>query len=407
MNKKVMILGASKPCCSSIKKAVLEGYDVVVADMYQNAPGFKFASKSYACDILDKEGILTICATECVDAIVPINDFGVPTAAYVANKLGLVGISEETALLATNKEKMRERWLLDGISCPVVELGTTFIEIKDAASRIGYPVVLKPAHGLGGGSRGVIVVFSEDELKDAVSFSQSFYDDKCTLIESYIDAVVEHSIDAIIHDGSINILAVSDKICEEFPYRISKCISYPTSTKGKMLDDIYQLVINSINSLGVNVGCAHVELAETRKGDLVMFELGARSGGGATPHPIISYTTGIDVISEYIRVMCGEEPRCLVNTMNRASCYYFLTPNPGKLRSVQGVEEVRQMNGVLEVDILVESGQEIMPMKEAKNRSGYIVTGSKTVARAVELAKEAEKKIVFLYEETEKGSVFK
>jgi len=398
MRKKIMILGGSKPCCSGIMKAKEEGYLVLVADGDPDAPGLKIACKAFVCDITDKKGILEICNNERVDAIIPINDFGVPTAAYVANKLNLVGISEEVAVLATNKEKMRQRWIKDGVSCPLVEVGLTFDEIKEAANKIGYPVVLKPAHGIGGGSRGVIVVFCEDELKHAISFSQSFYNDKSTLVESYIDAIVEHSVETIIYNGEIHILGISDKICAELPYRISNCITYPTKTTGIKLEIIHQLVKDSIKSLGIDVGCAHVELAETREGDFVLFELGARSGGGATPHPIISYSTGIDMMTEYIRVMCGEMPKNLVKTRDFACCYYFLTPKPGKLKEVIGIDKVRLMDNILEADIFIENGQLIMPMKEAKNRSGYIISTGNTVHEAVSLAKEAEAKINFIYD---------
>jgi biotin carboxylase len=397
--KRVLILGASRYYSRSIAAARMAGYFVIALDRNASAEGFSAADLGIACDIVDRDRVLDIARDQRVDGIVPLNDYGVPTAAHVATRLGLPGISEDAAHLATDKAAMRRRWRERGIPCPSVALATSLEEFREAVSRVGLPCILKPAHGIGGASRGVIVVRTHEELPGAIDFAQRFYADKATLVESFVEATLEHSAEAVIVDGKPHVIAISDKVKTPLPFRVDKTVVYPTAVDRERRPALIETIGRAIAALDIGVGAAHVELATTASG-FVLFELGARCGGGGTPEPVVRYATGVDELVETVRVLVGDEPTNLVPTRHFGCVYHFLTPRPGLVSAVHGVEEVRRMQGVLDVEVFARPGTSINPVQVGLDRAGFVIAGAETRQRALAIAEDAERRIQFEYADT-------
>lgn len=398
IKKKVLILGASRYNSKSIEAAKRAGYYVIALDRAEDVEGFMAADAFEVIDIIDKEAVLAAAKKHRINGIIPVNEFGVPVAAYVASKLGLPGISEETAILATNKEAMRKRWMEKGIPCPKVETGLTETEIKAAIGKVGLPCILKPAHGIGGASRGVIVIRKPLEIEEAIQFSQSFYEDKTTLIESLVEAELEHSAEVIVHKGVVHILAISDKIKTPLPYRVDKNVLYPTAVSGDRLVSLKEVIANSVLALGITEGPAHVELATTAKG-FVLFELGARSGGGGTPEPIVPYATGIQQFEEIVRILSGDQPVNLFPTRNYGCNYHFITPKEGIIKEIKGLNEILSMDGVLDFGFFKKPGEQISAVKVGGDRSGFIISAGETREEAYKIGSLAEQKLKITYED--------
>lgn len=394
--KKILILGAARYYLRSIESAKKAGYYVIAIDRSPGSEGFKCADEGIVCDIVDKTAVLKIADEKKIDGIIPINDFGVPTAAHVSEKLDLPGISRDTALLCTNKEEMRKKWQKDGVPCPVFAFAEKKEEFLKAVEKTGLPCVFKPAHGVGGGSRGVIVVREKREIEGAIRFSQSFYEDKRTVVESFIDAEHEHSAEVIAHDGKINVIAVSDRIKGSTVFTFAKNVLYPTAVSGERLQILKEQIKSAVKSLGINIGAAHVELATTRNG-FVLFELGARCGGGGTPEPIVPFATGVEEFIETVRVLTGDKPVNLRPVRNFGCNYHFLTPKPGILKKIKGLDEVRGMEGVLDADVFIKPGGEIKEIRTGPDVPGFVITGAKTRNEAYDIGLKAESKIIFEY----------
>lgn len=395
--KSIIILGASRYYLRSIEAARKAGYYVIALDRNPDSEGFAAANKSYPCDIADKEGVLKIAQQHNIAGIIPINDVGVPVASYVATKMGLPGISEQTMIWSTNKEEMRKRWIEVGIPCPKVCLATEKEEFYNGTAYTGYPCILKPAYGMGGASRGVIVVHSEEELPDAIEFAQSFYEDKTTLIESYIIAEYEHSAEVLIYNGEPHVIAISDKVKTPLPYRVDKNVLYPTVVAGKRLEALEQMIIDSVKALGINSGAAHVELATTKEG-FCLFELGARCGGGGTPEPIVTFATGVQEFVETVRILASDKPERLKPIHSKGCNYHFITPKPGVIKSVVGTEKINALEGVLDFELYKEVGDTIESVTVGTQRSGFIITGAETREEAYKLGVLAEETIQIEYQ---------
>ena len=389
-----MILGASRYYARSIRKARAIGYRVVAIDRDPRAEGFMDADQSAVVDITDRDGVLRAARNIGINGIVPLNDFGVETAAHVSDHLGLIGISPEAAARATRKTLMRAAWDAAGLPQARWRRAATVEEALAAADAIGcWPLIVKPADSHGGASRGVSVAADHDALREAVAFAQSAYRDPEIIIEEWLDGV-EHSIETITWRGETHVLAVSDKVKTPLPYRVDKSVDYPTALTGGALAALHALVKASVRALGISVGAAHVEACTTAHGPK-LFELGARCGGGGTPDPIVPQVSGIDMLSEVVRIHAGDAPENLVPNAEQGCSYRFLTPPPGYLRGIAGVEDVAGWPGVLDCAVTVTAGQEIKRVRVGADRAGFVIAAGASRADAVALADRAEQSIRF------------
>ena len=143
-DKKIMILGASILQLPAIQKAKKMGLQVVAVDMNPNAIGFNEP------DII-REVISTIdipAVVECakkynIQGVMTLaSDMPMRTVAAVSKELGLVGITEETALKATNKAYMREALDQIGVPIPVFYKVSNREEYNDTVSKFNVPFVV-------------------------------------------------------------------------------------------------------------------------------------------------------------------------------------------------------------------------------------------------------------------------
>ncbi len=394
--KKVIILGASRYYSKSIEAAKNAGYFVIALDKNPGSPGFECANIGIACDIADKEGVLKIAIEHKVDGIVPINDVGVPVASYVSQKLNLPGVDEETVIKSTFKDAMREQWIKDGVPCPRVFLAKNEQEVLIGIEEVGLPCILKPAHGLGGASRGVVVIRHKAEIESSIKFCLSFYEDKTTLVESFIEAELEHSAEVLISEGKATVIAISDKVKTPLPYRVDKCVLYPTQLTGNKLVELKEVIKKAVLSLGIKNGAAHVEVATTKDG-FFLFELGARCGGGGTPEPIVRFSTGVNLFVELVNTLTGNGNNHISISKNLGCNYHFITPKPGKIKTIKGLDKLKELDYVLDFEFFKKENDEIVEVKYGLERSGFIITSGKNQKEAYDNGMHAESLIDIEY----------
>ncbi len=181
--KKIMIIGsgpivigqaaefdyAGTQACLALKE---EGYEVVLLN---SNPATIMTDTSIADKVymepLTLEYVARIMRTERPDAIIP--GIGGQTGLNLAMQLEKKGILKECQceLLGTSSESIERaedrqlfKELCEEIGEPVIpsEITYSIEEAKEAAARIGYPVVLRPAFTLGGTGGGF--AYSEEEL---------------------------------------------------------------------------------------------------------------------------------------------------------------------------------------------------------------------------------------------------
>lgn len=394
MSDRLLVLGGGVSYVDNIRSAQQAGYEVVATDQNGEAPGLSFADYSEVVDITDIGRTVQVAREYDVNGVVPMNDYGVPTAAAVADELDLIGIDRAVAETCTDKVAMREAWDEADVPQPEFGMARSEPEARELVHRIGFPVVMKPANSTGGGSRGVSMVTDESDVQSAFEFARSVYDDDRVLIEECISGS-EHSIEVVARDGDFTVVAVSDKEKTPPPYRVDKSVIYPTVSPER--GALERVASRAAKALGIDVGAAHVELALTEAGPKI-FELGARVGGGATANPIVPAVTGVDYFAQVARLHAGEKDLSFEPTRQDGVTYRFLTPSAGKVTEVRGIEEVSEWNGILDVRLWVSPGDEIPQVQVGSDRSGSVISHAETRNDAYELADQAEAHIEFTYE---------
>ena len=102
--KKILIIGAGFLQSFVIKKAREMGYETLTVDADPNAVGFHYADKHEVINIVDEKACLAYAQKENIDGVLTAaTDYGVLTAAYIAEQMNLGGLDYEVAKLIKNK----------------------------------------------------------------------------------------------------------------------------------------------------------------------------------------------------------------------------------------------------------------------------------------------------------------
>ena len=320
-----------------------------------------------------------------------MNDYGVRTASVVSYELGLPGLDPSVIDSVTKKSVMRDKWYQAGVTCPEYIITSSPNEIRDAITKIGLPVILKPGEGMGGASRGIVVIEEHSEIEEAIEFSLSFYDSKITIVEKFISAVSEHSAEVLVSEEGSQILTIGDKNKSHLPYRVDLDVRYPTKIDENILVKVYEGIKKSISALGINIGAVHIEFCIDNKGDIYFFELGARCGGGATAHPIVSYVTGVDYFIKLIELLSGENISLAPHSEQKGCCYHFINSKKGVLHSCVPIAELELEKEILDIALFPEVGDIVGEIKTGLDRLGFIVAGGTSNDDAYDRAIRFEK----------------
>ena len=117
--KTLAIIGASYLQRPLVRKAKDMGLRTICFAWEEGAVCRSEVDTFYPVSVVDKERILEICRSEKIDGITSIaSDVVVPTIAYVANNLGLVGNTIESAAKSSNKFLMRLAFSKADVPCP-------------------------------------------------------------------------------------------------------------------------------------------------------------------------------------------------------------------------------------------------------------------------------------------------
>ena len=119
-----------------------------------------------------------------------------------------------------------------------------------------------------------------------------------------------------------------------------------------------------------------------------MVELGARLGGDCITTHLVPLSTGVDMVGATIRLACGEDVSIAPKWDKGAAIAYFDACN-GVIRSIEGVEEARQMPGVKELSIVHQAGERIGEIRNSVDRIGFVIAQGETAEEAIQICRKA------------------
>ena len=393
--KRIVILGASLYYIKVIQNIKKLGYYVIALDKNSQAPGFSYADEFAPIDISDKFKVYEYVKNRNIDGIMAINDFGTRTAFYVSQKLGLINPTYLTGICGNDKGIMREIWEHENLPQPKFIIFNDLNDIDLIERKISYPLVIKPTDA-GGGGRGISVAYDKEELIDSINHAKKFAKNNRMIAEEFIEGV-EATIDCIIYQGKVYILAISDKIKPKSKFFVATSLNFPANFSNQVINKIEKLSKLAIESLGITNGAAHIEMI-INNSDIKLVEIGIRGGGGHVFNTIIEQTTGINAPQQLAKILCKEEPN-LEKKFQKGACYRFFNPKQtGRIKKIEYDKDIVSSNFVVDFAITTKVGDVFNGLIDSMNRIGFVVTVGKTREEAIKYADLVEESIKFEFE---------
>ncbi len=383
--KKLLIIGASILQLPAIRKAKEMGYYVGVIDYNPNAVGVPLADEFFNVSTIDIEGVVQAAERFKPDGIMTLaTDMPMRSIAAACEKLGLSGISFDTAVKSTDKGEMIKAFKQNNVEHPWYYIIASTDELDAVAQSITYPCISKPTDN--SGSRGVMLIHNEAELREAVEYSSSNGRSGCVIVEEYMQGP-EVSVEVITLDGEPYVLQVTDKLTTGAPHFVEMGHSQPSRLGEEHLAKIRALAKRAVKAVGIQNGPAHVEIILTKQGPK-MVELGARMGGDCITTHLVPLSTGIDMIEATMRIACGETPD-LEPKFQKGSAIRFLDAPCGTITAISGVEDAERMDGVREISFTKGVGDMVGEIGSSTDRVGFVIAQADTAEKAITACEKA------------------
>jgi biotin carboxylase len=394
--KTLLIISGGIEAADAAKRARDMGLHVVVSDIDPNAPGFAFAHGRLIANVYGPEE--TLAAAERyhrevhnLDGVICVAADAPMTAALVAEKLNLPGISLETAALACDKLAMKSRFKERGVNVPWFAPVSSAGELRSIIVERGPNLVIKPVDSRG--SRGVQRIARVADLDRAFALARSHSPTKRVMAEDYLDGP-QVSTESIVTQGRCYTPGFSDRNYEflesHAPFFIENGGDLPSHLPQHLQRKVTDLVARAADALGVTEGTVKGDIV-VHDGEAHVIELAARLSGGFFCTREIPLNTGVDFIGCAIRVALGElvMPSELEPSRQQPVIQRYAFPQPGRIVGVRGTDEAKRVPGVADLIVTAKPGDVIPPAGDKRPSAAMVLATGRTREAALAAARAA------------------
>jgi acetyl-CoA/propionyl-CoA carboxylase biotin carboxyl carrier protein len=186
------------------------------------------------------------------------------------------------------------------------EPGMSDDDVVDAATAIGFPVLLKPSAG--GGGKGMRVVRAARELPDAIAAARreatSSFGDDTLLVERYVGNS-RHIEVQVLGDAHGTVIHLGERECS-LQRRHQKVIEEAPSPllDTAMRASMGRAAVEAARSVGyTGAGTVEFIVDADRPRDFFFLEMNTRL---QVEHPVTELVTGMDLVEAQVRIAAGE-----------------------------------------------------------------------------------------------------
>ncbi len=275
---------------------------------------------------LDIDAIIQLALDRQIDAIHPGYGFLSENAdfARACQQAGIVWVGPPPRVLELLGDKTASRRLAQEIGVPVLPGSssvTTVEEAVKAAAELGYPVMLKAAHG--GGGRGMRSIESEEQLRQVFDQAQREAQTAFGSGELFVEKFIRHARHMevqLLGDKHGNLIHLHERDCS-VQRRNQKVVEIAPAP---VLDpEIRQQLFDAALALGRHVGyeaAGTVEfLLDDDTGQFYFIEVNPRI---QVEHTVTEEVTGVDIVAAQILVAQGvplSDPELDLGSQDRVS----------------------------------------------------------------------------------------
>ena len=386
--KKLLVIGSGFLQDFVICKAKSMGYETLAVDANPKAVGFSHADKYKVINIIDEQACLEYAKEEKIDGVLTAaTDYGVLTASYIAQEMGLPGLDYEVARLIKNKYRVRKCLYenqVDDMS-PVYEVSTD-TDISNLALKIQFPVMVKPRDG--SGSRGVSRVDDALAFEKACCIAMETSNSKCATVEPFIFGE-EYGAESIVVNGAVYVLGIMKKWMTQPPYYAELGHGIPTNLAPEIEERAKHCVERAIKAFGINFGSVNIDMIITDDGRVYIIDVGARMGGNLIGSHIIPIGTGIEYIENLIKAHLGETIDLTPRNTPKAVATRILALTPGVVEQLPNL----QSSGDILVEHHLKPEDTINEYHTNLDGCGYVVCIADTLEKAGMMAEQEKKRI--------------
>jgi biotin carboxylase len=359
--RRLLVLGAGPAQLGLLRAARERGLYVVACDRDPQAPGFEFADRRAVVSTEDEPRIGMLAAAEQIEGVIaPGIDWPVAIAARVAARFGLPHpISPETAVLAVSKLRQRERLDEAGVPQPHWRVASDALELT-------VPCVVKPPDRQG--QKGLSLAHDESQLEEAVQMAIAASRGGTALVEELVPGP-EVTVNAFSSQGKFHPLTVTDRLTAEPPaFGVAVAHAWPGEHD---VTGAVQVARAAAEAVGVEDGPTYTQVVLSPDGPKVM-ELAARLGGGHDAE-LCHAALGVDLNGLALAAALGEPTAVPPSRPVSGACVRFLVAPPGVLEAVEGLEQARALDGVIDARVYRQPGWIFTPLRRGADRAGFVL----------------------------------
>ncbi|MDX1685146.1 MAG: carbamoyl-phosphate synthase large subunit, partial [Saprospiraceae bacterium] len=279
---------------------------------------------------LTVESIEKVLQEQEIDAVLPT--MGGQTALNLAIDAGkhgiwdkynvrLIGVDLDAIELTENREAFRN--LMNEIKMPVAKskIANSFLEGKDAAQSIGFPLVLRPSYTLGGYGGGF--VHDKNELDEALRRGLNASPTHEVLVEQALFGWKEYELE-LLRDNNDNVVIICT-VENMDPMGIHTGDSITVAPAMTLSDRSFQQMrddgIRMMRSLGNFAGGCNVQFAQNPETEeLIAIEINPRVSRSSA---LASKATGYPIAKIAAKLAIGYNLDELKNQITRTTSAYF------------------------------------------------------------------------------------
>ena len=222
------------------------------------------------------------------------------TRALEAAGVTILGTSPDAIDIAEDRRRFEAIARETGVNQPASGTATSLDEAAEIATRIGYPVLVRPSYVLGG--RAMQIVYDESSLREYFDRAARASEDRPVLIDRFLEDAYEVDVDAIADGERVVVGGVMQHIEDAGIHSgDSACVLPPYIISESDLATMREHTAALAKAIGV-VGLINVQFA-IKDRTVYVLEVNPRA---SRTIPFVSKAIGVPLASLAARVMLGE-----------------------------------------------------------------------------------------------------
>jgi biotin carboxylase len=373
--KTILVIGSGWEQFSLLQKIRDKGHRIIATHPSPNAEGFSLADVTYVKNSRDVAGHIRIAETHEIDAVVTDNcDFSFFTASVLANKLRIPFAEIQSAIYSNDKFAQREQCQKNGITQPEYYRVRTFDDVRDAATKLGFPVVLKPVD-----SRGTFGVTISNDME---SLERAYYDAVHNssgwnlICEKFIKGTLV-TVDGFCFSNGHRALAVASRKFDSGAKPVTKEIIYPAEFSQSLNERLFKNHNAVAEALNYRYGHTHGEYIVTADDRIYLVECTNRGGGVYTSSVIVPFLTELDLNEIMLHQSLGTDNFKVddigLEFIRNSAMLTFLDFEVGKVIRNINVEEMRDLPYVLRFRTIFSPNDMVESIENCASRHSMLV----------------------------------